>query len=90
MTTTSRLHPEYAEGRVAHRIEEQTAKLPSDTFLWLGFGSIVGSMVLKLLGRPHDAQFVGEWAPVFLIMGVYNKLVKIAGSDNMESPLRQD
>jgi hypothetical protein len=87
---STRLHPEHMEGRVAHTIEQQTAKVPSDTFLWLGIGSIVGSLTMKILGRPHDAQFIGQWAPVFLIMGVYNKLVKIAGSDNVESPLRRD
>jgi hypothetical protein len=25
--------------------------------------------------------FVGQWAPAFLILGVYNKLVKQHGSD---------
>jgi len=73
--------PEHREGVVARTIEEQTAKLPSDTFLWLAFGSIAGSLALKFLGRSHDALFVGQWAPTFLILGLYNKLVKVAGSD---------
>ena len=73
--------PEHREGVVARTIEEQTAKLPSDTFLWLAFGSIAGSLTLKFLGRSHDALFVGQWAPTFLILGLYNKLVKVAGSD---------
>ena len=25
--------------------------------------------------------FVGQWAPTFLILGLYNKLVKLLGSD---------
>ena len=73
--------PEHREGVVARTIEQQTAKLPSDTFLWLGFGSIAGSLAMKFLGRDHDALFVGQWAPTFLILGLYNKLVKVAGSD---------
>jgi hypothetical protein len=69
------------EGVVARSIESQTAKLPSDLFLWAAGGSIAGSMVLKLMGRDHDALFVGQWAPTFLILGLYNKIVKVAGHD---------
>lgn len=74
--------PEHREGTIAYNIEQQTAKLPSDTFLWLAGGSIAASLTLKMMGRSHDAQFVGQWAPTFLILGLYNKLVKVMGSDN--------
>ena len=74
--------PEHSEGVVARAIEQQTAKLPSDTFLWLAGGSIATSLTLKIMGRDKDALFVGQWAPTFLILGLYNKLVKVAGSDN--------
>jgi hypothetical protein len=73
--------PEHSEGVVARAIEQQTAKLPSDTFLWLAGGSIAASIALKMAGREHDSLFVGQWAPTFLILGLYNKLVKVAGSD---------
>ncbi len=73
---------EHREGVVAKTIEQQTAKLPSDTFLWLAGASIAGSLTLKIMGRSHEALFVGQWAPTFLILGLYNKLVKVAGSDN--------
>lgn len=72
---------QHAEGPVARTIESQTAKLPSDLFLWAAGASIVGSLVLHCNGRKEDAQFVGHWAPTFLILGLYNKLVKVAGSD---------
>jgi hypothetical protein len=74
--------PEHTEGPVARAIEQQTARLPSDTFLWLAGGSIAASLTLKIMGRDKDALFVGQWAPTFLILGLYNKLVKLAGSDN--------
>ena len=35
---------------------------------------------LKLAGRDEGALFVGQWAAPFLLMGVYNKLVKQMGS----------
>lgn len=71
----------HSEGSLARTIEEQTAKLPSDTFLWAAGASIVGSLVLKANGKDHEALFVGQWAPTFLILGLYNKIVKVAGSD---------
>ena len=73
--------PEHSAVIVARTIEQQTAKLPSDTFLWLAGGSIATSLTLKMMGRDKDALFVGQWAPTFLILGLYNKLVKVAGSD---------
>lgn len=71
----------HTEGPVARTIEQQTAKLPSDLFLWMAGGSIAASLTLKLLGKDTDALFVGQWAPTFLILGTYNKLVKQHGSD---------
>ncbi|WP_165230603.1 hypothetical protein [Aquisphaera insulae] len=72
---------DHTEGVVARTIEEQTAKLPSDLFLWAAGASIIGSLAMKVSGRDHEALFVGQWAPTFLLLGIYNKLVKVAGSD---------
>jgi hypothetical protein len=71
---------EHSEGPVARAIEEQTAKLPSDSFLWAAGASIAASLILKVLSRHYEALFVGQWAPTILILGVYNKLVKQHGS----------
>ena len=90
ITTATRQTPtreDHSEGFLAKSFEEQTAKLPSDTFLWLAFGSIAASLTLKISGREKDALFVGQWAPTFLLLGVYNKLVKQLGSDRSESNL---
>jgi len=51
-------------------------------YLWAAFGSIAGSLVFKMTGKDHHALFVGQWAPTFLILGLYNKLVKLQGSEN--------
>ena len=72
---------DHTEGTVARTIEEQTAKLPSDTFLWAAGVSIVASAVLQAVGNRHASVFVGQWAPTLLILGLYNKLVKQLGSD---------
>lgn len=72
---------EHSEGRIARTIEDQTAKLPSDTFLWMAIGAMTASATLQAMGNRHISLFVGQWAPTFLIFGLYNKLVKQLGSD---------
>ncbi len=72
---------EHREGPVARSIEQQTAKLPSDLFLWAALGSIAASLTFQLLGDEKKANFVGHWAPTFLTLGLYNKLVKLHGSE---------
>ena len=88
------------EGRVARAIESQTAKLPSDIFMWAAGVAMIGSLAFQLIGpRPRRvglfgmgrriegraplASFVGQWVPTLLIFGLYNKIVKVGGSDRM-------
>ena len=73
----------HSEGIIARTIEEQTAKLPSDAFLWAAGASILCSLTFKMNGKNDKALFVGQWAPTFLILGLYNKIVKVAGSDRV-------
>jgi hypothetical protein len=72
---------EHREGPVARRIEEQTARLPSDLFLWAALGSMVTALLLQSTRRRDASAFIGQWAPTLLILGLYNKLVRVAGSD---------
>ena len=75
----------HSEGQVAKAIEEQTAKLPSDAFLWMAIGSMAVSATMQMTGNKHASLFIGQWAPTFLIFGLYNKLVKQLGSDRTEN-----
>ena len=74
---------DHSEGIVARTIEEQTAKLPSDIFLWAALGSIGISLFFELTGDEKRSRFIGQWVSPFLLFGVYNKLVKVAGSDRL-------
>ncbi|HYX34447.1 MAG TPA: hypothetical protein VE954_15185 [Oligoflexus sp.] len=78
---------DHTEGPVAKAIEEQTARLPSDLFLWLALGSVAASAVLQVRGQKNTSNFVGQWAPTLLILGLYNKLVKVAGSDQRDQSI---
>jgi hypothetical protein len=75
---------EHKEGPVAKKIENQTAKLPSDTFLWASAGVMAASVVLKACRQNHLSLFVGQLAAPLLILGVYNKLVKLEGHDKSD------
>jgi hypothetical protein len=74
-------NPEHREGEVARAIEEQTAKFPSDIFLWSAIGAMAVSLTLQLSNAKHRSLFIGQWAPSLLLFGIYNKLVKIGGHD---------
>jgi hypothetical protein len=80
VSTQARRHV-FPEGRIATSIERQTAKLPSDLFLWAAGAAILGSLVLKLRKRDHESLFVGTWPPTLLLLGIYNKMVKYMGTD---------
>ena len=81
-------NPDHKEGPVAAAIEDYTARIPSDIFLWAALGSMAVSAAFKIMGKDaafkimgkdKDSTFVGQWAPSFLLLGLYNKLVKMEG-----------
>lgn len=81
---------DHSEGKVAKTIEKQTAKIPSDVFLWAALSSMAISAGLKIAGKRTTALFVGQWAAPFLLLGVYNKIVKLEGSDKEDNhPISQ-
>ena len=72
---------EQGEGELTKQIEYYTSQVPSGVYLSLAMGSIGLSALFHLAGRKHDAQFVGQWVPTILLLGLYNKLVKLEGSE---------
>jgi hypothetical protein len=76
---------QHSEGPVARRIEEQTARLPSDAFLWASVAAMGASLILQMTQRKHESLFVGQWVAPFLLFGIYNKIVKVAGSDRVSA-----
>jgi hypothetical protein len=73
------------EGKTTKKIENVTSAIPSSTWLVLAGGAIIGSLALKIAGRSSAANFVGEWVPTFLLLGLYNKIVKVMGSERQEA-----
>ena len=73
------------EGDVARNIEQQTAKLPSDTFLWAAVGAMGAALLMKTARKEHTSLFLGQWVAPLLLFGLYNKIVKVAGHDQFDT-----
>jgi hypothetical protein len=77
---------EVHEGRTTRAIEKQTAKIPSVGYLALAVGSMALSAATALIYRKRDlGNFFGLWAPSLLLLGVYNKIVKLEASLERET-----
>ena len=57
--------------------EHYPGQVPSGVYLSLAMGSIG----LRAFGQKNAATFVGHRVPTILLLGHYNKLVKIEGSE---------
>jgi hypothetical protein len=74
---------EAEEDQVTAMIEKFTAPVPSSAYLALAIVSIGVSVTLQIVQKEkaNPALFVGQWVAPFLLLGIYNKLVKQHGSD---------
>jgi hypothetical protein len=83
LTSNAPEEQRHSEGIIARTLEEHTAKLPSDTFLWAAVGAMAASAIFEFTGAKDKSRFIGQWVAPFLLFGVYNKLVKQQGSDRV-------
>jgi len=72
---------EAQEDQVTAAIEKYTSQIPSSAFLALAIGAIGASLIFKLSKKNEASHFIGHWVSPFLLLGIYNKLVKQHGSD---------
>ncbi len=74
----NQVSPNIQEDKVTRAIENQTAKIPSVGYLGLAFGAMALSAVTTIFfNKKPLGNFIGLWVPSILIMGLYNKVVKI-------------
>lgn len=80
--TDYRVNPgEVEEDQLTAAIEKTTSRIPTSTYLALALGAMAVSAGLQAWNKKHESMFVGQWAAPFLLLGIYNKLVKQHGSD---------
>jgi hypothetical protein len=53
-----------------------TDNVSERTWYWAAVGSIIASAALKLAKRDHMAVFVGQWAPSFLLFGLFHRILQ--------------
>ncbi len=73
---------EAQEDQITAAIEKYTSKVPSSIYLGLAVASIAASISFKVAGKNDEAIYIGHWVAPFLLLGIYNKLVKQHGSDS--------
>lgn len=79
------------EGKMTKQIEAVTSRIPSGSYLSLALGSMALSAALAAFSRRKNmANFVGLWVPTLMLVGIYNKLVKVEGSDQMSHNRQQN
>ena len=64
------------EDRATETVEKGTSRIPSLAFMGFALTAMAASAALMLTGRKQIGNFVGQWAPTILIMGLYNKVAK--------------
>jgi hypothetical protein len=80
--TDYRVSPgEVQEDQITAAIEKTTAQIPSSIYLAAALASMAVSVSYKIAKKSDMALFIGQWAAPFLILSIYNKLVKLHGSD---------
>jgi hypothetical protein len=72
---------EHEEGQFTKQLEQYTSQIPSGFYLGMAFGAVGLSLALRAARRYDDSHFVGQWVAPFMLMGLYNKIVKLHGSD---------
>jgi hypothetical protein len=78
--------PEREKSTAKGQLPEHRAtnrSVTSDIFLWAAVGSVAASLIFQFTGDEEKANFVGHWPPTFLILDLYNKLVKLHGSEGV-------
>lgn len=69
------------EDQITASIEKRTSTIPSSAYLAAALGAMAISAGFHFSKKEHPALFFGQWAAPFLLLGIYNKLVKLHGSD---------
>jgi hypothetical protein len=74
---------EAQEDQFTAAIEAYTAPVPSSAYLALALGAIAASITIQAVQKEkaNAALYVGQWVAPFLLLGIYNKMVKQHGSD---------
>lgn len=72
------------EDRFTKTVEEYTGAIPSSAYLGVAVAAMAASLVFQVAGRGKWGNFIAQWVPTWLIIGLYNKMVKLEGHDRYD------
>ena len=73
------MEPRPAEDQFTQKMESYTAAVPSSGYLAVAMGAMGLSLACQVAGRGKWGNFIAQWVPTWLIIGLYKKLVKLDG-----------
>ena len=76
--------PSRTEDEFTKSIEKYTGAIPSSAFLGVAIGAMGLSLAMQIVGQGKWGNFIGQWVPTWLIIGLYNKMVKLEGHDQTD------
>jgi len=77
------------EGELTKQLETYTGAIPSSAYLTIAVGAMAASLLFQVAGRSKWGNFIGQWVPTWLLIGLYNKLVKVEGHDRADLASRE-
>jgi hypothetical protein len=69
------------ESRLTKSVGQYAASVPSFVFLGVAAGAMVLSLACQFAGRGRAGRLIAQFASAWLIIGIYNKLVKLEADD---------
>ena len=72
------------EDQLSKTLEKYTAAIPSSGYLAVAVSAMAASLALQLVGRGKWGNFIAQWVPTWLVIGLYNKIVKLEGHDHAD------
>jgi hypothetical protein len=82
--------PRPTEDEFTKTRESYTAAIPSSGYLAVAIAAMGLSLACQVAGRGKWGNFIAQWAPTWLIIGLYNKLVKLEGHDRYQRERHDD
>ena len=76
--------PEPREDEFTKTIERYTGAIPSSAFLTIAVAAMALSLAAQVSGGGKWGNFIAQWAPTWLMIGLYNKMVKLEGHDRSD------
>ena len=76
--------PKPTEDPFTKSIEQFTASIPSSAYLGIAVAAMGLSFLCQITGRGKWGNFIAQWVPTWLVIGLYNKVVKVEGHDQTD------